>query len=373
MGPKESLKVGIVGAAGRPRIFAQALADHPRAAVAAICDVTEERLQQAATYFGSCPAFLSFESMLEETELDAVIIGTPMQFHVEQSLLALEHDLHVISEVPAGISLEECRQLTAAAARSKGQYIMAENCNYMKPHMMIANMARSGLFGELYYAEGEYLHEVKELNERTPWRRQWQTGINGITYGTHSIGPILDWMDGDRIAKVSCIGSGHHYTDSLNRPYAIEDTCVMTAKTERGRLIKIRLDMLSERPGALNYELQGTRGCYESIRYELLGGGKVYLKREGEQKHEWTDLSVAGKEYIPDIWHRLPESMLGSSGHGGSDYVMMTDFLNALTENKPSPISIHKALDMTLPGLISQLSIERGGEWLNVPDSRAWI
>ncbi|MEF3305995.1 Gfo/Idh/MocA family protein [Paenibacillus sp. GYB003] len=372
MNGKQQLRIGIVGAAGRPRAFKQAIADHPRATVAALCDVTEERLRQASAHFGAYPAYLSYETMLEEAELDAVIVGTPMQVHVEQTLLALKRGLHVISEVPAGVSVEECRRLVRAASRSKGQYVMAENCNYMKPHMTIANMVRDGLFGELYYAEGEYLHEVKALNESTPWRRVWQTGVNGITYGTHSLGPILDWMDGDRIAKVSCVGSGRHYADSAGRPYAIEDSCVMTAKTEAGRLIQIRLDMLSERPGALNYELQGTRGCYESVRYELLGSGKVYVKRDGEPKREWADLAEVGEAYVPDIWRGLPEAVVGESGHGGSDYVMVTDFLNALTEHKPSPIPIHRALDMTLPGLISQRSIERGGEWLDVPDSRTW-
>lgn len=366
------LNVGIVGAAGRPRIFRDAIHAHPRAAIAALCEISEERLDMAKAYYGEYPAYLSFESMLESADLDAVIIGTPMQFHVEQALLALERNLHVVSEVPAGISIGECRRLTEAAARSKGQYIMAENCNYMKPHMIISNMVRSGLFGDLYFAEGEYLHDAKPLCVSTPWRRAWQTGVNGITYGTHSLGPILDWMEGDRIARVSCIGSGRHHTDGEGRTYEQEDTCLMMGQTERGKLIRVRLDLLSDRPTALNYSLQGTRGCYESIRHELLGAGKVYLKTDGGEKSQWIDLGAAGKQYVPDIWQRVPEQMLGASGHGGSDYVMMTDFLNAMTDGKPSPISIHRALDMTLPGLISQLSIERGGEWLDVPDSRVW-
>ena len=40
-------------------------------------------------------------------------------------------------------------------------------------------MSHPAMFGEVYYAEGEYLHELKVLNEVTKWRRRWQTGING--------------------------------------------------------------------------------------------------------------------------------------------------------------------------------------------------
>jgi len=38
----------------------------------------------------------------------------------------------------------------------------------------------------------------------------------------------------------------------------------------------------------------------------------------------------------------------------------------------PNPIDIHAAMDMTLPGLISQQSIKEDGRWIDVPDSREW-
>lgn len=137
--------------------------------------------------------------------------------------------------------------------------MMAENCTYMKPNVLVRELVKRGLFGEVYYAEGEYIHDLKELNEKTKWRRRWQIGINGITYGTHSLGPILQWMDGDRVTRVSCVGSGHHYTDHRGDRYENEDTCVMLAKTERNALIKIRVDMLSSRPQALTSSIVSLR------------------------------------------------------------------------------------------------------------------
>jgi len=50
----------------------------------------------------------------------------------------------------------------------------------------------------------------------------------------------------------------------------------------------------------------------------------------------------------------------------------LLDFLNAITGRAPCPIGIHEAMDMTLPGLVSQQSIAEGGRWLPVPDSREW-
>ena len=115
----------------------------------------------------------------------------------------------------------------------------------------------AGRLGQVYYAEGEYLHDVKALAETTPWRRHWQMGIQarrtrppyhllskqrhyvmgraktwwclcrsgtrptqGLTYCTHALGPILRWFRGDRIVRVCCEDGGSHYADTAGRPFA---------------------------------------------------------------------------------------------------------------------------------------------------------
>jgi predicted dehydrogenase len=273
--------------------------------------------------------------------------------------------------VTAAISIEECQALVRAAKQSPAVYMMAENYAYTKSNVLVRELSQRGLFGDVYYAEGEYLHELKELNEITRWRRRWQTGIDGITYGTHSLGPILQWMPGDRVVRVCCQGSGHHYQDPRGHAYENQDTCVMLAKTARQALIKIRVDMLSERPHAMaNYALQGTKGCYESARSPG-ERHRIWLADLGVDKNTWIDLADLEDEYLPQMWRDPPPAAL-RAGHGGGDYFEVLDFLQAIVEGKPCPIGIHQAMDMTLPGLVSQASIAAGGSWMDVPDSRDW-
>ena len=75
---------------------------------------------------------------------------------------------------------------------------------------------------------------------------------------------------------------------------------------------------------------------------------------------------------MPEMWRNPSEDAL-KAGHGGGDYFEILDFANAIAGTGPCPIGIHQAMDMTLPGLISQASIANGGEWLDVPDSRNWV
>lgn len=367
----EKLNVGIVGAAGRGASFRAAFDANPLARIHAVCDTRQDMLDQAAEKLGASEKYTDYGEMLDRSRVDAVVIGTPMHFHAPQAIQALSRNIHVLSEVTAAVSISECQALVAAQKRSQAVYMMAENYTYTRPNVLVKELARRGLFGDIYYAEGEYLHELKGLNEVTKWRRRWQTGIDGITYGTHSLGPILQWMPGDRVIRVSCEGSGHHYADPRGDQYENQDTCVMLAKTAKGGLIKIRVDMLSERPHAMtNYALQGTKGAYESARSRG-EHHRIWLAGLCEDKNAWKDLTDLEAEYMPEMWRNPPEAAL-KAGHGGGDFFEVLDFVNAVTGKTPCPIGIHEAMDMTLPGLISQASISNNGTWLDVPDSRAW-
>ena len=367
---EDALRVGIVGAVGRGGSFRAAMDAHG-CRVTAICDIQEDKLPETAEKLGAESTYVDYEEMLDTAQLDAVVVGTPMPLHVPQSVAALKRGIHVLSEVPAGVSVEECRDLVAAAKASDAVYMMAENYTYPRTNVLVRELVRRGLFGTLYYAEGEYLHELKGLNEITKWRRRWQTGVNGVTYGTHSLGPLLQWMPGDRVVRVCCAGAGHHYRDPRGDEYETENSCVMLCKMRSGGLIKIRVDMLSDRPHAMsNYQLQGTDGCYESARARG-EHGRVWLRSKCEDMGTWLNISELEDEFLPDYWKCASESAR-KAGHGGGDYFEVVDFVSAVRGETPCPIGIHEAMDMTLPGLISQLSIAQDGTWLDVPDSREW-
>jgi predicted dehydrogenase len=365
------LNIGIVGACGRGGSFASNLALLPGLHVHAVCDTNTDKLTETARLFGAAEAYSDYQQMLERSDLDAVIIGTPMPLHAPQAIAALQRNLHVLSEVPAAISVEECRALVHATETGRGIYMMAENYIYTKANLLVAELVKLGLFGQTYYAEGEYLHELKQLNEITRWRRKWQTGINGLTYPTHSLGPVLRWMPGDRVASLCCAGSGHHYRDPRGDLYENEDSCVMLCKMQRGGLVKIRVDMLSERPHAMNcHQLQGTEGAYESPRAPG-ERERIWLRSRCSSTDQWLDLEMFEDEFLPELW-RSRGQLAAQTGHGGGDLIALSLFVDAIRQGTPPDIDIHAALDMTLPGLISQQSIAAGGRWLDVPDSRSW-
>lgn len=367
----QALHIGIVGACGRGSTFATALGQRSeQVCVQAVCDTNTGALTSSGELFGASATYTDYEDMLEAGSLDAVMIATPMHLHAPQSIMALEAGLHVLCEVTPAVSIEECRQLVVAARRARGHYMLAENCNYRRQSLLVEELVRQGLFGTPYFAEAEYLHEVRDLNERTRWRRRWQTGIDGITYGTHALGPVLSWMPGERVTRVCCAGSGHHYQDPRGDDYH-QDTHVMLAQTGGGGLIKIRLDMVSSRPSVTTtYQLQGTEGCFESAR-RADEQDRIWLSSIHEGPETWGFLKDLESQYLPTRWREMFNAV-GEAGHGGTDSLMSLAFLDAVLNDEPPPIDIDRAMDMSLPCLISQTSMEQQGSWLDVPDSRNW-
>ena len=363
---KNKLKVGIVGAP-RGQSFIRSFQAIEETDVIAICDLKIDVVEEVASQFNIGQKYTDFEKMVQ-SDLDIVVVSTPMPLHAPQSTLALQEGKHVISEVPAATDLQQCWELVKSVENSKKKYMMAENYVYTKPNILIRELAMQGLFGDIYFGEGQYLHELKSLNEITKWRRKWQTGRNGCTYSTHSLGPVLQWFE-DRVCTVSCFGSGHHYEDSEGKQYENEDTISMICKTTRGGLVEIRVDMLSDRPAlGQYYSLQGTKGCYEAAR-GLGDQPKIWLAEHSDQI-AWQSLSDFEEQYMPKIW-RNPSMEALQAGHGGGDYLEVREFVDSIINDTKSPIDIYESLDMTVPGLVSEVSINRESIPVEVPDFRS--
>lgn len=359
------VRVGLVGAAGRGGSFRAAF-EYCGAHITTICDLRTEALDEWPDR--TTERYTDYETMLDRAKLDAVVIGTPQHLHARQAILALQCGLHVLSEVPAAVGLDEAKELVRAAGASRGIYMLAENYCYWRNNRLVEELARQGKFGELYYAYSAYLHDVRDLIPHTPWRRHWQMGIDGNTYPTHCLGPVLRCFAGQRIVRVSCAGSGKHHRDDAGELFH-EDTTVMLGKTDRDALIDVRLALVSPRPYETHYHYQGTEGAVEDDNLWL---------RELSETPQWFKIDELLKDrsfaerYLPDDWLNPPAEAL-AAGHGGGDFFEVRDFIQAVRGEIPSPIDIHAAMDMTLPGLISQQSILRQGDWLWVPDSRAWL
>ncbi len=366
------LKVGIAGVRGLSTLLGfMAL---PDVQVEAICDLDEAILQRMQKEHKIPKAYRIYDDMLE-SDLDAVVIATPMQCHVPQAIAALQAGKHVLSEVTAGVTMDELWWLIENVEQSGKTYMMAENYCYMPQNQLILSLVRQGLLGDVYYAEGEYLHNLLSLltynyglqhSGRTSWRKYWQLGKRGAYYPTHSVGPVMQWFGNDRIASIATFGSGRHCDDSLRQ----EDTTVTLCQLASGKLVRIRLDAVSPRPHQMAYySIQGTKGVVESSR---IAGQPAHIWLEGMDdsvdEAKWRPLADYAR-HLPERYQHATEAQI-KAGHGGGDFFIVEDFIRSIIDHQAPEIDVYRACEWTAVGLLSELSITNGSRIMTMPNFR---
>lgn len=362
------IKVGIVGARGLSAV--SGFKDSPDAQITAICDLNLELLDQMAKKHNIPNQYRVYEDMLD-SDIDAVWIATPMNFHVPQAIAALEAGKHVMSEVTAGVTMDELWWLIETVEKYNKIYMFAENCCYYPEIQLVRELVLQGKFGRLYYGEGDYTHYCAHLarytDGKTSWRKYWQFGKHGTFYPTHGIGPVMLFFPDERIVSIASFGSGYH----VHPEFRTEDTSITMCQLSGGQLIKARVDCLSPRPNESTtyFQIQGTDGVYESAR-GCGDASKIWLRESGEPVEEaaWHKLSEF-ESILPDRFKNLTEEQI-ASGHNGSDYLIVQDFINAIKTDTQPELNVYKACEWTAVGLLSELSVTNNGRVMDMPNFR---
>ena len=372
-----------------------ALADKVR--LVAVCDVDERVLAAWKTEFPQIAVYTEYARLLDDPAVDAVFLATPIQLHAAQSIQALRAGKHVLAEVVAATSLEECWELVETVEETGLTYMMAENCCYMRPNLMVLNMVEHGLFGEIVHAEGAYIHDVRNLMVRPDgsltWRGELARDWNRSYYPTHSLGPVAQWLGinrSDRFAQMvtmisqpsamhryfrDMFGAGH---PGASRDYwRLGDSQVSVIRTEKGALIVLRVDVASPRPAnGTHYALQGSRGAYLSGRYPgedplvwLDGLSPGFSPPRDGQAAQWEPLWNYAAQYEHPLWRAGMEAA-ASAGHGGADFFVLQEFAEAVLEGRPPAIDVYDAVTWSCVNPLSDLTVLRQGEVVEIPDFR---
>jgi predicted dehydrogenase len=351
----EKLRVGLVGA-NRGSSYGHIFGAHPRTRITAVCDIDPERGREMAKELeleGSS-IFTDYDRFIDGADVDIVFLGTPMPFHAEEAIKALERDKHVLSEVTAATSVTECEELFKATRRSKGKYMMAENCCYYHYLREWKKDIEGGRIGKVFHMEAEYLHQIRDLlyDEGTGAVR-WRMNRPPLHYCSHSLGPLLMFLGDDRIVRAT--GSGKRVDIIPNLGPGAIDMQVGLFETKGGVTVKVLRSSVYAGPYQLNYVVYGTKGFLESGRGSE--NGKMYIEGQDEVPREMK---------CPISDPRAPEAAK-RGGHGTSEYHLVADLINAIDEDKSPPIDVVKALEITVPGIIAHEAAMRGNIWLDVP------
>lgn len=358
------MNIGIVGAAGRGSSFKTACEACGDVKIHAVCDLNGEKLTEAKENLGAVEHYTDYYEMLEKSDLQAVVIGSPMQFHAEQTIAALERDINVLCEVTAGISIEECKAVVAAAKVSKAIYMLAENYPYMVYNQEMHKLYREGVVGDFTYGECEYVHpdSAETKLKRSCGINHWRNWIPATYYCTHSIAPVMFITD-TRPVKVNGFTRSYDFNDP---------TQTMTCrKFDMYGLIILRMDndaVVKSLHGGLrghqNYtRIHGNKGLMENCRH-----GDKYMVRIKREQFEKNQGEPTEKIYLPDFPEFHEEAI--KTGHGGGDFFTNYHFGEAIRRNEQPWLNVYRAIDMTICGIQAYKSVLNDSAPMSIPDFR---
>jgi Oxidoreductase family, NAD-binding Rossmann fold len=340
----DPVRFGIIGVGTRGSLMLDLLLAITRARVTAVCDIVPEKTLRARDCIVRAgqptPAVFAggdedFRNLVRREELDFVYIATPWDWHVPMALDSMKAGKHVGVEVPAASTIEDCWKLVDTSERTRRHCMIMENCCYGEIELLVLNMVRAGVFGELIYGEGAYLHDLRaELfgdEGEGLWRRFPHLKRNGNLYPTHGLGPVANYMGinrGDRFDYLVSMSYAHKGLEAYRaahiargspkwkEKYRCGDVNTSLIKTAAGRTILLQHDVVNARPYSRLNMVQGVKGLF--LDYPP----RLYI--EGDQTaEEFTDLARYRDQYIHPLWREHGEAARQSGSHGGMDYLML--------------------------------------------------
>jgi predicted dehydrogenase len=387
--PLDTVRMGFVGVGHQGTSHVGNFLKIPGVEIRAICDVDggrAARAQRLVVDAGQPEPRLytrgpvDYQRMIDQEEIDLVFNATHWDLHAPVLLYGMRSGKHVATEVPFAVTLDECWELVETAEATRRHCVMMENCCYDRTEMMILNMVRNGLFGELLHAEGGYLHDLRELKLTDfyydRWRVKHSIARNGDLYPTHGIGPIAQWLDinrGNQFEYLVSVGSPsrglnlwaaeHIGTESpeAKQKYALSDVVDTLIRTRNGPTILLTHDTNLPRPYSRRIVLQGTRGLVRKYPDE-----KIHIEGRSPA-HRWEATPEYLKAYEHPIWKELEEQSRGA-GHGGMDYIEDFRLIRALQGGLPTDLDVYDGAACTAIIMLSERSITARSAPQEFPD-----
>lgn len=395
----ENLRVGIIGLGSRGQwLMRDVILLMKNVKVTAVCDVYEDRNEQAAKMTeemcGHVPAMeTDYKKLIHRDDVDVVVITCAWESHVPAAVEAMKAGKPVGMEVGGAYSIKQCWDLVDTYEATRTPFMFLENCCYGRRELMVLNMVKQGLFGDVVHCRGGYMHDLREEvskgEENRHYRLRNYTHRNSENYPTHELGPIakvLGINHGNRMLTLTSMATKseglHTYIEDrmsdneklMNTEFAQGDIVNTMIKCAGGETILLTLDTTLPRFYSRDFTVRGTKAMYEEDNDTLFMDKTYTMEQEFLWKERWGNAKDYEEEYDHPIWKKfLKDGVQG--GHGGMDWLVFEAFFNSIINGTPCPIDVYDAASWMSISALSEESIAMGGHPVAIPDftNGAWM
>ncbi len=269
----ERLRLGIIGPGSRGRFLMSFLSENPKVEIVALADPYQPSIDEALKMVPKAKVYHDYRQLLDDRQVDAVLVATPLNTHCQIVLDAFDAGKHVYCEKTIGYTMDECKRMYDRHLQTGLVFFTGQQRLFDPRYIKVMKMVHDGVFGEITQVRAWW-------NRNNDWRRDVPSRQ-------------IRLADGATV-------DGEHYInwrlyDATSRGLMTELAChqLQVGTWAMGKLpVKVMGD------GALTYWKDG-REVYDNIQ-------TIYVFDDG-RKMSWGS-DIANKKY------GLEEQILGSKG-----------------------------------------------------------
>ncbi len=380
----------------------------PGVEVVALCDYEKERAEKCQKYLreaGLAPADIyygesGYEEICKRADVDLVYVATDWDHHFPVAKCALENGKHTAIEVPSAMNLEQCWELIDLSERKRKHCMILENCCYDWFELDALNMAQKGVFGEVIYAKGAYIHNLDPFwdsywvnpdndPEKLGWRMKYNKENRGDVYATHGLGPVAQVMNihrGDRFTTLVAMDTGSFHgkefvekkTGNPCPEFRNGDHTTTLMRTANGKVVEIQHNVMNPQPYNRLFQLTGTRGFankYPIEGFVLEGdhmkGADGAPDLEDLDSHSFMsdeNMEALRTHYRHPIISKYGEMAEKVGGHGGMDFFMDVRMVYCLQNGLPLDMDVYDLAEWCCLAELGSLSMDNGNCAVAFPD-----
>ena len=250
---KNNLNVAVISCSYMAERHMEGIVAKEGATLYAICDnATDGRLERCKEKYNVPVAVKDWRELVNDENIDAAVIVTPDDFHLEMTDAFLRAGKDVLCEKPMALTLEECEKMMLAEKESGKTLMIGQVCRCTPAFVMAKEMIESGKIGELTFVESEYAHDYSKVRGYNDWRvNPRREGFIGG--GCHAV-DLLRWIAGDPV-EVHAYANHKYLTD-----WPVNDTTIAVYKFPNNVIGKVFVSIGCKRGYTMRSCFYGTKG-----------------------------------------------------------------------------------------------------------------
>jgi len=391
------VKIGVVGLGQRGTdLIENSILKMQDVEIVAVCDEYEDRYKNAAELVNKAKGYMpigtaDYHELVEMDEIEAVVVSTSWETHVEIAVAAMEAGKYVGIEAGGAYSIEDCWELVRTSEKTGMPCMLLENCCYTRREMMCLNMAKKGIFGEIVHCEGGYHHDLRyEISfgeENRHYRLRNYKLRNCENYPTHEIGPIAKILDinrGNRMLSLVSVASKSvalndyaSFKEGVNPKlkdtrFTQADVVTTIIRCAGGETITLTLDTTLPRTYSRGFNIHGTKAYFEEATDSVFMD--IANDFEGDVdwgKFDWAhakeNADAYAEKFDHPIWKRFANEKI-EGGHCGGDWLVLRAFFESVAQRADVPIDVYDAAAWMCITTLSEDSVAMGGHPVAIPD-----